>query len=73
MFFVYAKGISVFNDELTNKNPDRITKKLLRCCERLNIDNISFPPSIKDIEQFEKDNPGISITIFEYGGFYKTR
>ena len=71
--FLYAKGISVFNDDFGNKNPDRITKKLLRCCERLNIDNISFPPSIKDIEQFEKDNPGISITIFEYGGFYKTR
>ena len=62
--FLYTKGISVFNDELGNKNPDRITKKLLRCCERLNIDNISFPPSIKDIEQFEKDNHDISITIF---------
>ena len=72
-YFLYAKGISVFNDELGNKNPDRITKKLLRCCERLNIDNISFPPSIKDIEQFEKDNHGISITIFEYGVFYKTK
>ena len=55
------------------KNPCRISKKLLKCWERLNIDNISFPPTIRDIEQFEKDNPDISITIFEYGGFHKIK
>ena len=46
-------------------------KKLLKCCERLNIDNISFPPTIKDIEQFGKHNPDISITNFDYGCFHK--
>ena len=71
--FLYATGISVFSDELGNKNLERISKKLLKCCEQLNIDNINFPPSIKDIEQFEKDNPDISITIFEYGGFHKIK
>ena len=71
--FLYATGISVFSDELGNKNLERISKKLLKCCEPLNIDNINFPPSIKDIEQFEKDNPDISITIFEYGGFHKIK
>ena len=55
------------------KNPCRISKKLLKSWERLNIDNISFPPTIRDIEQFEKDNPDISITIFEYGGFHKIK
>ena len=46
-------------------------KKTLKCCERLNIDNINLRPFTKDIEQLEKDNPHISITIFEHGGFHK--
>ena len=71
--FLYATGISVFSDELGNKNLERTSKKLLKCCEQLNIDNINFPPSIKDIEQFEKDNPDISITIFEYSVFHKIK
>ena len=71
--FLYAVGVSVFSDELGNKNLGRITKKLLKCCERLNIDNINFPASIKDIEQFEKDNSDISITIFEYVPFHKIK
>ena len=48
-------------------------KNLLKCCERLNIDDIEFPPKIKDIEQFEKDNRDISIRIFEYDGFHKIK
>ena len=71
--FLYATGISVFSEELGSKNLERISKKLLKCCERLNIDNINFPPSIKDVEQFEKYNTDISVTIFEYGGFYKIK
>ena len=34
---------------------------------------INFVLSIKDIEQFEKDNPDISITIFKYGKFHKIK
>ena len=55
--FLYAKGMSVFSDELGNKNLEKISKKNLKRCEQLNIDNINFPPPIKDIEQFEKDYP----------------
>ena len=51
--------------------PSRISKNLLKCCERLNIENIEFPPKIKDVEQFQKNNSDISITIFEYDGFEK--
>ena len=71
--FLYATCISVFYDELGNENLERISKKLLIFCKRLNIDNINFEPSIKEIDQFEKDNPDISITIFEYDGFYKIK
>ena len=71
--FLYAVGISVFSNELGNKNHCRITKKLLKFCERLNFDNINFPASIKDIEQLEKDNSDISITIFEYVAFHKIK
>ena len=71
--FLHAVGLSVFSDDLGNKNPNRISKKLLKCCERLNIDNINFSPTIKDIKQFEKDDLDIFITIFEYGGFHKIK
>ena len=71
--FLYETEISVFSVELGNENLERIYKKILKCCERLNIDNINFPPTIKDIEQFEKDNPTITITTFEYGGFHKIK
>ena len=57
--FLYAIVISVYYDEIHKKHPGRISKNLLKCCERLNIDNISFPPKIIDIEQFGKDNPGL--------------
>ena len=34
---------------------------------------IEFPPKIKDSEQFEKDNPNISTTIFECDVFEKIK
>ena len=71
--FLYATAISVYYDEINKKHANRISKNLLKCCERLNIENIKFPLKIKDIEQFEKDNPDISITIFEYDGFQKRK
>ena len=71
--FLYSTGIFVFYDEIDMKNPSRVSKKSLKCCDRLNIDNINFPPTIKDIEQFEKDNLDIPITIFEYGDFHKIK
>ena len=71
IFFLYPIAISVYYDEIDKKHPSRISKNLLKCCEQLDIDNTEFPPVIKDIEQFEKDNPDISITIFEYDGFQK--
>ena len=71
--FLYATAISVYYDEIHKKHPSRISKNVLKCCKRLNIENIEFPPKIKDIEQFEKDNPDISITIFEYDRFHKIK
>ena len=50
-----------------------MSKKLLKCCEWLNIDNVNFPLTIIDIEQFEKDNPDIAITTFEYGSFHQIK
>ena len=71
--FLYAIAISVYFEEIDKKHPNRVSKNLLKCCEQLNIDNIEFPPKIKHIEQFEKDNPDTSITIFEYDGFQKSK
>ena len=69
-WFLYATAIAVYYDK---KHQSIILKNLLKCCERLNIDDIESPPKIKDIEQFEKDNRDISITIFEYDGFHKIK
>ena len=71
--FLYATAILFYYDEIDKKHPSRISKNLLKCCERLNIDNIESPPKIKNIEQFEKDNRDISITMFEYDGFHKIK
>ena len=62
-------GISIFYQFLNNKDPGNITKNLINHCKKLNTNNINFPPNVKDIDQFEKDNPDMSITIFEYNGF----
>ena len=62
-------AISACYDEIDKRVLSRISKNLLKCCEQLNVQYIEFPPKIKDVEQFEKDNPDISITIFEYDGF----
>ena len=32
--FLYSIGISVFYDEIDKTNASRISKKLLKCCER---------------------------------------
>ena len=50
MFFIFNRNI--FSDKLGNKNLGRISKKLLKYCQQLNIDDINFHPTIKDIEQF---------------------
>ena len=63
--FLYAIAISAYYDGIDKKHPSRICKDLLHFCERLNINNIEFPRKIKDMEQFEKNNPNISITIFQ--------
>ena len=70
---MYAIVISVFHDKIDKRVSVRISKKLWKCCERLNIENIEFPPKIKDIEKFEKNNTDISVTIFEYDGFQKIK
>ena len=71
--FLYSTGISVYYNEIDKKHPSRVSTNLLKCCEWLNIDNNSFPPTIRDIEQSEKNNPDVSIPIFEYGGFHKIK
>ena len=71
--FLYSTGISVYYDEIDKRYPGRVSKKLSECRERLNIDNINYPRSIKDNQQFEKVDPDISITSFEYGGFHKIK
>ena len=71
--FLYAIPISAYYDEIDKRVPSRVSKNLLKCCEQLNIENIEFPPKRKDVEQFQKNNSDISITIFEYDGFEKKK
>ena len=51
-----------------DEHPERITKDLKRQSERLNWDRLKFPVELKEIKNFEKNNPGISINVFGYEG-----
>ena len=47
-------------------NPERIDKKLKEKENTLNMEEIEYPVSLKDIDKFERQNPSISITVFGY-------
>ena len=50
----------------TKDNPGRIDKKLKEKENTLNMEEIEYPVSLKDIDKFEKQNPSISITVLGY-------
>ena len=47
-------------------HPERITKDLKLLVEKLNWDGITFPAALNQIGKFEKQNPTISVNVFEY-------
>jgi len=49
-----------------NNHPERTDKKLLEQAKELNWNNMNFPASWKDIDEFEKNNPTISVNVYEY-------
>ena len=49
-----------------DEHPERITKELKRQSERLNWGGLKFPVELKEIKNFEKNNPDISINVFGY-------
>ena len=48
------------------KNSERIDKKLKEKEYTLNMEEIEYPVSLKNIDKFERQNPSISITVFGY-------
>ena len=69
--FLYAIGISVFGEHLNQQKLRDITKNLKELFEKLNTKSISYSPTAREIDQFEKDNLDIAISIFGYKGFEK--
>ena len=70
--FIHAIVISLYHDELKKYCASRVTtKKFKECTNRWNTDNVRCPRTIEDINHFEKDNPDIAVTIFEYDGFHE--
>ena len=49
-----------------DNHPERVDKELKLKENTLNMDGIEYPVSLKDIDKFEKQNPTISITVFDY-------
>ena len=51
-----------------NNHSERIDKKLLEQAKELNWNDMNFPASWKDrpIDEFEKNNPTISVNVYEY-------
>ena len=48
------------------KNPQRPDKKLMDRENTLNMEGIDYPVSLKDINEFEKQNPSVSIMVLGY-------
>ena len=46
--------------------PDRITKQLEENAKRLNFDGTEFPVNLTYINEFEKENPEISVNVLGY-------
>ena len=51
---------------LKNDNSERIDKELMEKEETLNMKDIEYPVSLKNIDRFEKQNPEISITVLGF-------
>ena len=49
-------------------NAERVDKELKTKENTLNMEGIDYPVSLKDLNEFEKQNPSISITVFGYEG-----
>ena len=49
-------------------HPERIDEELKGKVNTLNMKGIDYPVSLKDIDEFEKQNPSMSITVFGYDG-----
>ena len=53
---------------LKENHPERIDEELKGKVNTLNMKGIDYPVSLKDIDEFEKHNPSVSITVFGYDG-----
>ena len=51
-------------------HPERVDKDLRKQSKKLNWDKIEFPASLNQITQFEKNNPDISVNVFENKSVY---
>ena len=69
--FLYTIGTRVFREHLNLIKLVDITKYLTKHCRKLNTKNISYPPTARDMDQFEKGNLNIALSVFEYKGFKK--
>ena len=49
-------------------HPERLGKEIKTKENTLNMGGIEYPVSLKDLNEFEKQNPSISITVFRYEG-----
>ena len=49
-------------------HPERTTQKLRKQAEELNWKGISFPMEVDKIDRFEKNNPTISVNVFNLDG-----
>ena len=55
---------------LVEKNNDRIDSNLKSKIDTLNMGDINYPVSLKDVSKFERLNPDIAISVFAYDESY---
>ena len=49
-------------------HPERVDGELMGKVNTLNMKGIDYPVSLKDINEFEKQNPSVSIMVLGYDG-----
>ena len=49
-----------------DNHPERLDKKLMGKENTLNMEGIDYSVSLKDLNEFEKQNPSVSITVLGY-------
>lgn len=66
--FKYALVMPINRNKLSSSDPGAISKKFKQLCKNYNWEGINFPPTTRDYNLSETNNPNVALVLFEYEG-----